>query len=258
MSGKFKLPKLIGKVPEFDDLIARAKSDPITLVEHCRRRSVEYYENVQWMHWCVLVFLYAAALNIAEDVTLIAKLLQLPCFAEQPYQRNIKDVLRLVMLAGLDAPPRGSAYKKVCHEASLLKPFFKDAIDPETLLGRIKASDGMKSLKKNYLGSGDSKKPKVGDDKDVKALKIDGKDCQEAKVSHEGQTKTTKASNDRPTPAEVDDPEEIVILEIEVTRKRLNRLTRSPDRITGTISFETAPGGPDSKRVIATGVVVDR
>ena len=255
MPEKFKLPKLISDLPDFESLSARAKLDPIGLVEHCRRRSKEYNEGVRWMHWCILVSLYAAARVIEKDQLLIDKLLQLPCFSDQPYQRNSKNVLRLVLLAGLKAPSNGKMYKKVCHEASLLKPFFEDEIDPDALLSMIITSRGLKGLAEHFPARVTEKGHQdEQDDSSTKILTIahNAKRADPSEQVKNTATVTKIEPSIRSTPPD----EEMYLIEVLMTRKRLDRLVNAAEGSKGTIFFEKHEGDPEARMLMATSVVI--
>ena len=257
MSEKFKLSKLNTDLPEFDRLTARAKADPLGLIRHCQRRSKEYDEGVRWIHWCLLISLYSAAMIIEKDEVLIDQLVKLPCFSKRAYQPNRKDVLRLVLLAGLNAPLSGKTYKNICHKASLLKPFIKSEIDPAALLSMIVTCKGLKRLSV-HLKKEELEAVPMGEKADVENSGIDKLSHEKRSASSENPTNGLAGSTSKTTDDDAVDLDEVVILEVEMTRNRFRRLTEAPDGSTGVILFEQTAKKSDLKRVVATSVRLDR
>ena len=257
MSEKFKLPKLITDLLDFEALTARAQLDPLGLVEHCRRRTKEYDEGVRWLHWCVLMCLYEAARFIIKDEMLIIELLRLPYFADRTYQPNKKEILRLVLLAGLNPPPSGKTYKKVCHEALLLKPFFKDDIESSTLLSMIMAAGGLKGLAEHFLAEDAGKVSQV-ERNDPRSNALTTADHKKRVDLSELVEKTLIVPEPQQSIEDTSIEDEMYLLEVLMTRKRLDRLVHAAEGSTGFIMFEKHEGDPEARMLIATSVKIHK
>lgn len=273
MSQGYKLPKLITDLPNFEDLALRAAADPLGLIDHCMRRSKEYDEGAHWMHWSVLISLYAAALVIDRDPDLIAKLLDHSCFKGSPYRRNGKHVLRLVFLAGQGIATKGRMYKNACHDASMIQPFFKDRIEPVALFSMIEAKRGLRGLAQ-IIDPSDIDEPRGADDAaasdgfgDAKQSDDPPSGIYEQRVNanrapHPVKRKiaeqvavTSKLDNDSDENSADD---EAIMIKLEITKRRLNRLNRAPAGSTGHIFFERTASDDENGGVKITSLRIDR
>ncbi len=275
MTQEFHFGTLTSKPLDFIALQRMADTDPIGLLNRCRKRHRAIRKGVRSLNWQVWVACYAGALNIRKHPERFADLLRHEFFKQRTYASNIDDVLRLALIIGIDADSNGTTYKRACYIASRLQPFFDQAVEPECVLVAIDVAGGLKRLfGDDEAFDGEERKPDQGASEaegtqvpgpieisPLKNIRPNGRPGSvklERQPPHQGKNFGRKISPDRKSefaPASnqfASDHDNETILEIIVSEDMLHEVLNSPIGSRARLIVEHVPSGREWKRIEAT------
>ena len=189
-------------------------------------------------------------------------------------------MLRLALLVGTDADIKGATYKSACHTASRLQPLFNQDVEPEAVLGFIEAAGGLRRL---YGDEEDSDEGQCQSDRndaeeDEPEAAPSGKGSSQKVTlaipphrlapperqphSQPGQARARQGRsvvgsdcvNDDFDPLATGDDEEVIILEVAITRAMLRELSNTPVGSRSRLIVEHAESSPKWEHFKATAV----